>query len=74
MSSYTHSNGFDRGLYGSEDSSVCIFVCVCVHVCICSCCCIARPDGSPGPGGTALVNNSDEAHYQGSADLSLIPP
>lgn len=30
--------------------------------------------GSPGPGGTALVNNSDEAHYQGSADFSLIPP
>lgn len=30
--------------------------------------------GSLGPGGTALVNNSDEAHYQGSADFSLIPP
>lgn len=49
-------------------------VCMFVSVCICSCCCGARPDGSPGPGGTALVNNSDEAHYQGSADLSLIPP
>lgn len=47
---------------------------MCVCVCICSCCCVARPDGSPGPRGTALVNNSDEAHYQGSADLSLIPP
>lgn len=47
---------------------------ICVRACICSCCCRAGPDGSPGPGGTALVNNSDEAHYQGSADLSLIPP
>lgn len=46
----------------------------CAHLCICSCCCEARPDGSPSPGGTALVNNSVEAHYQGSADLSLIPP
>lgn len=47
---------------------------LCVRVCICSCCGVAGPDGSPGPGGTALVNNSDEAHYQGSTDLSLIPP
>lgn len=66
-SSCTCQNGFNRGLYGSEDS-------VCVHVCICCCCGVAGADGSPGPGGTALVNNSDEAHYQGSTDLSLIPP
>jgi len=49
---------------------------VCVRVCVCVCVHLvlllySRPDGSPGPGGTALVNNSDEAHYQGSADLSL---
>lgn len=49
--------------------SVCL-VCVLVG-------CVGGVDGlsgSPGPGGTALVNNSDEAHYQGSADFSLIPP
>ena len=46
-------------------------------VCVCACGCVGGVDGlsgSPGPGGTALVNNSDEAHYQGSADFSLIPP
>lgn len=53
---------------------VCVSVCVRPRGCICFCCCAARPDGSPRPGGTALVNNSDEAHYQSSADLSLIPP
>lgn len=52
--------------------------CVCVFVWVC---CGGGSGGgadglcgSPGPGGTALVNNSDEAHYQGSADFSLIPP
>jgi len=47
----------------------------CVSVCACGC--VEGVDGlsgSPGPGGTALVNNSDEAHYQGSGDFSLIPP
>lgn len=67
-------------------SSVAV-VCVCValpfplHQRVCASLCnvgvLGRVDGlsgSPGPGGTALVNNSDEAHYQGSADFSLIPP
>lgn len=36
--------------------------------------CVDGLSGSPGPRGTALVNNSDEAHYQGSGDFSLIPP
>ena len=70
--------------------SVCVYVCVsqpffslhqctsvCLCVCVCACGCVGGVDGlsgSPGPGGTALVNNSDEAHYQGSADFSLIPP
>ena len=55
----------------------CTSVCLCVCVCVCACGCVGGVDGlsgSPGPGGTALVNNSDEAHYQGSADFSLIPP
>lgn len=50
----------------------CIGVCVCVHVGVLGG--VDGLSGSPGPGGTALVNNSDEAHYQGSADFSLIPP
>lgn len=29
--------------------------------------------GSPGPWGIALVNNSDEAHYRGRGDFTLIP-
>lgn len=54
----------------------------CERVSVCACGCVGwwwgrgvdGLSGSPGPGGTALVNNSDEAHYQGSADFSLIPP
>lgn len=50
---------------GSEDS---LWLLLFFSLCICWCCCVVGPDGSPGPGGKALVNNSVEAHYQGSAD------
>lgn len=49
-----------------------VYVCLCLHVGVLGG--VDGLSGSPGPGGTALVNNSDEAHYQGSADFSLIPP
>lgn len=62
-------------------SSPCVSACLCVSVCMWVCWegrgggrGVDGLSGSPGPGGTALVNNSDEAHYQGSADFSLIPP
>lgn len=61
---------------------VCVYLCVCVYACVylrvCVCVCLYGSvdglSGSPSPQGTALVNISDKAHYQGSGDFSLIPP
>lgn len=54
--------------------STSLYECVSVYACGCVLGGVDGLSGSPGPRGTALVNNSDEAHYQGSADFSLIPP
>lgn len=57
---------------------MCLCVCErdgeCVSECMRMCVCVDGLSGRLGPGGITLVNNSDEAHYQGSADFSLISP
>lgn len=60
---------------------MCDFECISLifaSVCICLCRwayggLVDGLSGSPGPWGIALVNNSDEAHYRGSGDFTLIP-
>lgn len=53
-------------------SCACMCVCACISACVRVC--VDGLSGRLGPGGITLVNNSDEAHYLGSADFSLISP